>query len=59
MAYGQPMLGESAELYKEAVEWGKAQQELIEKKEWARKLILDDLLPMLEEKQRLRAEQVK
>lgn len=56
MAYGQAMLGESAELYKEAVEWGKAQQELIEKKERARKLILDDLIPMLEEKQRLRAE---
>lgn len=59
MAYGQAMLGESVELYKEAVEWGKAQQELIEKKERARKLVLDDLLPMLEEKQKLRAEQVK
>ena len=55
MSYGQAVLGESVELYKEAIEWGKEQQKLIEKKERARKLILADLAPMIEEKRKLSA----
>ena len=55
MAYGSAMLGETVELYKNAIEWGKEQQELIEKKERARAFILADLEPLIEEKRRLRA----
>ena len=54
MSYGQAMLGETVELYKDAVEWGKEQQRLLEKKEKARAFILADLAPMVEEKQRIR-----
>ena len=59
MSYGQAMLGESVELYKEAIEWGKEQLELIEKKERAREFILADLAPMIEEKRKLRASREK
>lgn len=54
MAYGHAMLGESVELYNEAVEWGKEQLKIIEKKEKARASILADLAPMIEEKKKAR-----
>lgn len=57
MTYGQAMLGETVELYKDAVEWGKEQQRLLEKKEKARAFILADLAPMVEEKQRIHLKQ--
>lgn len=52
MKYGHAVLGESLELYKEAVEWGKDQKKRMEKNEKARAIILDSLAPMLEEKRK-------
>lgn len=52
MSYGHAVLGESLELYKEAVEWGKDQQKRMIKNQRAREIILADLKPMVEEKRR-------
>lgn len=52
MKYGHAVLGESLELYKEAVEWGRVQKMRREKNEKARAIIWDSLAPMLEEKQK-------
>lgn len=52
MKYGHAVLGESLELYKEAVEWGKDEKKRMEKNEKARAIILDSLAPMLEEKRK-------
>lgn len=56
MKYGHAVLGESVELYKEAAEWGRDQKKRMEKNEKARALILDSLVPMLEEKRKIIAE---
>lgn len=56
MSYGHAVLGESPELYKEAIEWGKEQHKNIEKNKKAREIISDDLAPMIEEKRRILAE---
>ena len=53
MSYGHAVLGESIELYKEAIEWGKEQQKNIEKNKKARAIIIDDLAPMIAEKRKL------
>jgi hypothetical protein len=55
MSYGHAVLGESIELYKEAVEWGKNQKKRAEKNAKARKLIMESLAPMLEEKRKFHA----
>ena len=53
MSYGHAVLGESIELYKEAVEWGKDQQKNIEKNKKARAIIIDDLAPMIAKKRNI------
>jgi hypothetical protein len=55
MSYGHAVLGESIELYKEAVEWGKNQKNRTEKNAKARTMIMESLAPMLEEKRKLHA----
>jgi hypothetical protein len=55
MSYGHAVLGESLELYNEAVEWGKEQKERTEKNAKARMIIMESLAPMLEEKRKLQA----
>lgn len=57
MGYGHAVLGESLELYKEAIEWGSDQQKRAEKNDKARAIILDSLAPMLEEKRKMVASQ--
>lgn len=52
MKYGHAVLGESMELYQEAVEWGRDQKKRMEKNKKARAIILDSLAPMLEEKRK-------
>jgi hypothetical protein len=52
MSYGHAVLGESIELYNEAVEWGKDQKKRIEKNAKARMMIMESLAPMLEEKRK-------
>jgi hypothetical protein len=52
MSYGHAVLGESVELYKEAVEWGKDQKKRTEKNAKARMMITESLAPMLEEKRK-------
>lgn len=52
MKYGHAMLGESMELYKEAIEWGKDQKKRMAKNEKARAIISESLAPMLEEKRK-------
>lgn len=53
MKYGQAVLGESVELYKEAVEWGRDQKLRMEKNERARTVIFESLAPLLEEKRKV------
>lgn len=53
MKYGRAVLGESVELYNEAVEWGRDQKKRMEKNEKARVIILDSLAPMLAEKRKI------
>jgi hypothetical protein len=53
MSYGHAVLGESIELYNEAIEWGKNQKERTEKNAKARMIIMESLTPMLEEKRKL------
>lgn len=53
MKYGHAVLGESPELYEDAVEWGKEQKKLIEKNEKARAIVLESLAPLLEEKRKI------
>jgi hypothetical protein len=55
MSYGHAVLGESIELYNEAVEWGKNQKRRTEKNTKARMIIKESLAPMLEEKRKLHA----
>jgi hypothetical protein len=55
MSYGHAVLGESIELYNEAVEWGKNQKRRTEKNAKARMIIMESLAPMLEEKRKLHA----
>lgn len=55
MKYGHAVLGESLELYQEAVEWGRDQKKQLEKNEKARAMILDSLAPMLAEKRKVLA----
>jgi hypothetical protein len=55
MSYGHAVLGESIELYNEAVEWGKNQKKRTEKNAKARMIIMESLAPMLEEKRKLHA----
>jgi hypothetical protein len=55
MSYGHAVLGESIELYNEAVEWGKNQKIRSEKNAKARRIIMESLAPMLEEKRKLHA----
>jgi hypothetical protein len=55
MSYGHAVLGESIELYNEAIEWGKNQKERTEKNAKARMIIMESLAPMLEEKRKLHA----
>jgi hypothetical protein len=50
MLYGHAVLGETVELYNEAVEWGKNQKIRAEKNDKARMIIIESLAPMLEEK---------
>lgn len=53
MKYGHALLGESIELYQEAAEWGRDQKMRMEKNEKARAVILDSLIPMLAEKNKM------
>lgn len=53
MKYGHAVLGESIELYQEAAEWGRDQKMRMEKNEKARAVILDSLIPMLAEKNKM------
>jgi hypothetical protein len=55
MSYGHAVLGETLELYKEAIDWGKEQQKAIEKNKKARAIILEDLAPMIEAKRKILA----
>ncbi len=50
MFYGQAMLGETPELFKETEEWTKAEMQRIEKNEKARKQVMDSIRPLLEKK---------
>jgi hypothetical protein len=52
MLYGHAVLGETVELYNEAVEWGKNQKIRAEKNDKARMIIIESLAPMLEEKKK-------
>jgi hypothetical protein len=52
MSYGHAVLGESVELYQEAVEWGRDQKKRMEKNARARMIIMESLAPMLEEKRK-------
>lgn len=53
MKYNHAVLGESIELYNEAVEWGRDQKKRMEKNEKARVIILDSLIHMLAEKRKI------
>lgn len=55
MKYGHAVLGESLELYREAVEWGRDQKAQMDKNERARAVIWDSLAPMLAEKHKMPA----
>ena len=50
MRYGYAMLGETPELFKEAEVWTKAEMEKLEKKERAKKQVMESIQPLLEKK---------
>ncbi len=50
MFFGQAMLGETPELFKETEEWIKSEMKRIEKNEKARKQVMESIRPLLEKK---------
>lgn len=50
MIYGNAMLGETPELFKETEEWTKAEIKKLEKNEKARKQVMESIQPLLDKK---------